>query len=345
MQQPPVEWLQQLDDILTASTGDAEADEALVARVLELDPDFLQFLIDRVSEQETSQSAGFLAALVAQSAAPEAIREHARIALDTLEQQGIHPPISGEEQFYAGYVTESRERGEQIMLLGWQMPDSTIEALVFLLDWRTDGVRDFYRTRSMTLTEWQQLLAHNSEKGGSLVTISPAEARTLIEQAHEVRKRFSRPEPREYRLERQVIERRLFDGIVARPMTRTFLPVALSAEEIVRAYTNALHHRDYTLLAMLLAEDNVLRNGHELNETIANLQAQMKHQPRREEEAVIVTEADSPDGHDSARTRFTVEGRAISVEKGGKRRAVPVRESVTLVLEPDGWRILSVQEC
>jgi len=140
MQQIPPEWLQSLDDILSLldAQPEAEEDERLLQRLAALDPDLLVFLVEQLAAQESPQAAALCAGLAAHPNVPGPTRERAQAALAALAVQGIRPPTPGTESFYAGAIQNGRERGEQVLALGWRLPDGSLEALVFLLDWRGD---------------------------------------------------------------------------------------------------------------------------------------------------------------------------------------------------------------
>src|SRR5690242_12802867 len=78
------------------------------------------------------------------------------------------------------------------------MPVGWVEALVFLLYWCGDGLKDFYRTRHMSDVEWHQLVEHNAAKGAPLAELTIPEARALLDAAQAESRRFSRPMTRDY---------------------------------------------------------------------------------------------------------------------------------------------------
>lgn len=352
MQQMPPAWLEQLDEILSLLEGQPEAEQEtrLIERLTTLDPDLLAFLLDQLAEQESSQAAALFARLAAQPNVPDAVRERARAALDGLARKGIRPPKPGEESFYAGRVQEGRERGEQILALAWRLPDESIEALVFLLDWRGDGLKDYYRTRGMTEAEWDELIAHNTAKGAPMVDIAPPEARALVEAAMAESRRFSRPLPRDYRLDASLVDRRLLRAVEAPTpdAIRSFITPGLPPEDVARAYVAALHYRDYALAAALLAPDHALRVGRSLAEAADALRAALKHAPRRESEAearLITPDVSSDVAQRDTANEAVVEmdGTEVVVERSGKRRRQPVAETYRLSKVSQTWKILAIE--
>jgi hypothetical protein len=335
MQHVPPEWVAQLD-MLTAEGGDEAAhDQWLFDQLAQADPDLLAFLVDQLAGQETPQAAAALEILAANAAAPEAVRSRARAAVDELADKGITAPPPGEERFYAGWVQRGRERGEQILILGWRMPSGTLEALVFLLDWRGDGLKDFYATRGMIDAEWRELVSHNAQKGAPLVEVSLAEGRALLDAALAESRRFSRPLPREYKRENGLIARRVIQAIEPSADPRSFITPDLSPEEVVSAYVAALHYRDYTLAAELLAPEHPQRAGRAVSETASSLRDALKHAPRRRME--VQTQRLS--GDDDGMARINADGSEVRVEPSGRRVESPTYERYTLRQLSQTWRI------
>lgn len=341
MQNIPPEWLEQLDALTAATEGEGESahEQELVKQLAQADPDLLAFLIEQLVTQESPQAAAALEVLAASDAAPDAVRSQARYAVDDLASKGITAPPPGEERFYAGWVQLGRERGDQIVILGWRLPTGALEALVFLLDWRGDGLKDFYRTRSMTQTEWRELLDHNGQKGAPLVEVSLVEGRALLNAALTESRRFSRPLPREYRRESGLIERRVLQEKEAHAGMRSFVSPDLSPENVVSAYIAALHYRDYALAAELLAPEHPLRSNRTATETAASLHTALKHAPRRREG--VQTQRESGAGEDVA--LVTGDGSEVRVEPNGRRVENAVHERFTLRQLSQVWRIVATE--
>lgn len=351
----PQRWIEQLDALLSLLGDDTHVgDEAeFLRRLTTLDPDLLAFLVERIAEENSPQAATVLEVVAAQSDTPESVRERARAARDALAERGTLPSPPGEERFYSGWVQRGRERGEQILVLGWRMPGGSTEALVFLLDWRGDGLKDFYRTRDMQETEWRELLAHNGEKGAPLTEITLAQGRALIDAALAESKRFSRPTPREYKLESGLIERRVLESGSAASSDdqlatqEALVAPELSPTEVVRAYIAALHHRDYALAVMLLAAEHPLRVGQSRDAALTALRAQFKHAPRREEGVRIAALADDTEvssgqaGVGGDEVIVEAHGAEIAVERTGRRVRSEVHERYVLRHSGSEWRILS----
>lgn len=343
---PPQSWIEQLDTLLSLlGDGTNPGDEAeFLRRLTTLDPGLLAFLVERIAENDSPQAATVLEVVAAQPETPANVREDARTARDAMAERGILPMPPGEERFYRGWVQRGRERGEQILILGWRMPGGTVEALVFLLDWRGDGLKDFYRTRDMQEDEWRELVEHNGNKGAPLTEITLAQGRALIQAALDESKRFSRPAPREYKLESRLIERRVLEieggGDPDDQLTAQEALIApdLSPVEVVRAYVAAMHHRDYALAILLLAPEHPLRAGKSVGAALMALRMQLKHAPRREEEVQVASLSDSAE---DGETLVEAHGAEVTVERTGRRVRGEVYERYGLQRSETGWRILS----
>jgi hypothetical protein len=336
MQQIPSEWLQQLDELLalTDDHPEEEQEERVIRRLAAADPDLLSFLVAQFAEQDSPQAAALLELLATHPGTAEPMRAQTRAAVDAMSQRGVVPPPPGKERFYAGWVQLGRERGEQILILGWRRSDGDLEALVFLLDWRGDGLKDYYRTRRMRDVEWRQLLEHNGAKGAPLVEVTLAEARALVEATMAETQRFSRPMPREYKVDSHLIERRILSAVEPPTDVRSYVSPALTSEEVVAAYIAALHYRDYRLAAALLGSEHALRDGRSLEESAEALRTQLKHAPRRDEEARLVVVEEAPDA-----VVVQAIGTQTTVERTGRRLRQDVIELYRLTRHNDVWRI------
>jgi len=347
-QQVPTTWIKQLDALLALLQDEQGAvDEGqLTDQLASLDPDFAAFVVERVAEQQTPEAAAFLELLAGQTCLPDALRAQSRAALAAVAEQGVMTaaPPPGTERFLAGYLQQCREQGEQILLLGWRLPGGDIEAFVFLLDWRGDGLKDFYATRRLTDAEWHQLVEHNIAKGAQLVEVTLGEGRTLLEAVLAESQRFSRPLPREYKLTQGTVTRRVLEakGAPSASRSRSYLAPDLTPEAVISAFAAALHYRDYALAAELLASGHPLRAGRSLEETTSALRAEQKSAPRREEKiqvTPVVETAGDPDG----RRVLEAIGGQVAVERTGKRARSIVRERYTLTRDGDRWAIRSIE--
>lgn len=251
-------------------------------------------------------------------------------------------PPSG-ERFLTAYVQRSREHGEQILLAGWRLPSGAIEAFVFLLDWRGAGLRDFYRTRSISDDEWRTLVHHNAGKGAPMVEIALGEAIALVQAALAESARYSRPAPREYKLESRAIERRMPPALAAPASSVVWIGADLAPAVVVEAYIAALHHRDYTLAAELLASSHPLRAGRTPQEAVAAVRAAYKSAPRREER-VRIELPDDTDRTEEGTVRVTLiaVGEQVATEPGGRRVRTTIVERYQLVRVRADWRIAEV---
>lgn len=340
MQEIPSQWLSELDEALARVDQDAggEQDREVIAHLTSLDPDLLAFLVAHFAEQDSPQAAETLEALSLHPETPATVREQASAGLRAMEERGVTACAPGTERFIAGWVQQGRERGEQILMLCWRVPAGDYEAMVFLLDWRGDGLKDYYRTRRMREAEWLQLVEHNRGKGVSLVEVGVEQARALLSASLAEGRRFSRPLPRDYKIDATVIERRLDPSHPSSATLPSYIAPTLSPEEVVGAYISALHHRDYLLAALLLDVAHPLRAERSIEETAEELRAQYKRAPRREPTATV-SRLETPDER-SDRAVVEAEGAQVIVEKTGRRLRQSVHERYTLAYQGT-WRVVS----
>lgn len=331
-----------LGEIEAAHTPRAEA--AIFTRVTELAPELQIFLLEHMAAQDTSEAAAFVASLAAHANTPDAVRTRASEELAALAARGITPAAPDVESFDSGWAQLGRERGEQIMLLGWRLADGRMEAFVFLLDWHGDGLKDFYRTREISDAEWHELLEHNGEKGAALVEISLAEGRALLEDALSESHRFSRPVPREYKLAQQLVRQRVVDTAEPAAAHRSYVTPDLAPEDMAKAYARALHYRDYALIWELMVLDgHSIVSGDETTraQAIDALRREWKHAPRRRPNATATIEA--PAKPEDLHRSVLLEGEAETVERTGRRVRTRVRERIRLDRTLDGWRIAAIE--
>lgn len=336
MQQIPPEWLQQLDELLASAdaTSDAEQESVLVDRLLAADPELISFIVGQFAEQDSAQAAELLEMIAAHPKVPASIRAQSRASLDEMSSRGVKAPAPGTERFVAAWVQRGRERGEQILIAGWRLSGGTLEALVFLLDWRGDGLKDYYRTRHMNDTEWRQLLEHNGAKGASLTEITLADIRSLLEASIAESKRFSRPMPREYKVDSGLIERRIFHASEPPQSVPALVSPSLSPEQVVSAYVAALHYRDYLLAVELLTSEHPIRAGRSVRAAAESLRAQLKHAPRRDESVTVTVLQSSAD-----EALLRAVGTQVVIDRMGKRLREEVSEQYVLRREGEEWRI------
>lgn len=341
--QATINWQQALATLIAEidAAHSPEAEAAVMTRVAALDPGLQSFLVERMAEQDSPEAVAFLEALAALPATPDAVRAQAQLGLAALAKRGIVAPAAGTEHFYAGWVQQGRERGEQIMLLGWRLPDNRLEGLVFLLDWRGDGLKDFYRTREISDAEWQQLVEHNGQKGAPLTAIELPEGRALLEAVLAEGRRFSRPLPREYKLAHPVIERRVLAATALPAKPRQYVTPDLEPAAVVVAYVEALHYRDYLLAWELLAPAHPMRGSGSQAEAVDAMRRELKHAPRRRPDVTTTPDQSPPSASDTV--RLVAEGDEEQVERGGRRVRQAVRERYTLRRMPDGWRIGAIE--
>ena len=157
-------WIQQLDGVLSNITSSA-ADEvplSLGEQLSSLDPQLLRMVVESAYTTSSPEAAALLVLIASQTGIDQTIRETARSYANELLHTGAEESIPAEDEFVAASIQQSRHEGEQILLTCWRIPDGRLEACVFLLNWRGDGLKDYYRTRGLAEPEWQQLREHTA---------------------------------------------------------------------------------------------------------------------------------------------------------------------------------------
>ena len=91
---------------------------------------------------------------------------------------------------------------------------------------------------------------------------------------------------------------------------------------------------DYRLAAALLGSEHALRDSRSLEESAEALRTQLKHAPRRDEEARLVVVEEAPDA-----VVVQATGTQTTVERTGRRLRQDVIELYRLTRHNDVWRI------
>ncbi len=337
-QTPPAAWIEQRDALLGHLNAASSSDPALAATLAELDPALVEFLLQQVVAQGTREAAAFLEVVATENGISREARTQARAALARLAEGGIAAAPES-ERFLAGYIQQNREGGEQILLLGWRLPSAEIEALVFLLDWRGDGLRDYYSTHTLSDAQWKELVDHIADKGAPLAEVPLAEARALLDAALAESRRYSRPLPREYKISPGLIDRRILRAeLPPVDAPHAFVAPDLTPEQVISAYVAALSYRDYTLAIELLTADHPSRTGRSVAEAASDLRVALKHAPRRDEAVEV-----APAGEGERQRVLLATGAEVAVQASGKRVRGEVRERYTLVRQDDAWRIERIE--
>ena len=336
-------WIQQLDGVLTnlTSTAPDAVSQSLGEQLSSLDPQLLGMVVENAYTTASPEAAALLELIASQSGIERTVRETARKYATELSHAAAAQSLSTDDQFVAASVQESRHDGEQILLTCWRVPDGRFEACVFLLNWRGDGLKDYYRTRGLSEPEWLQLREHTEKKGPALRDVTPAECKALLLAAQAESQRFSRPSPREYKVDKSLIARRILRDDVPSDDSHVHTPVDLPAADVVRAYIAALHHRDYSLAGELLAQTHPMRAGKSLAEATDQLRQTLRHSPRREPATLLETLTTDLSNHVTA-IRVRAESAETVIQPGGRKVTAPVRETFVLVHEDLGFRIESI---
>jgi tetratricopeptide (TPR) repeat protein len=333
---------QQINMIIGAIQGMESSDEieAVIGSTFgTLDEETLRMLIKQLEGRGDAGAADLLMVLSAVGTS-RAGREAAQRALYALSRRGVQPQLKpsarlGEDQFYKGYVGLTREQGEVPLILGWQRPDGSIQALVFLMDYWGLGLEKFYPTSNLTRRQFHGGLVVSSEKNAPLVEVSLAEGKQLVEEALLYNEWFDEPLPDEFHEYRYLIESKVLEAPVKPPSRRrTFVNPEASPSDLVRSF---LRVPDFGLRYDLLVATHPLRQKKSWRQYVAEQMAWLEQaQPRTLSVDVLTAEETADRAVVTARwiQEMMVEGQ-------------PTRQDDLLrfdfVREEGGWRIATYE--
>ena len=271
--------LEQYHDIagdLHVSGSREQAAEALAA--ISNRPEATQMaLLKHLSKEYDTDAADVLNALHELSP-NKSIRKEARRALIRLEEARVHPGwnapttdrfalqmTSNPPRFWKGVATEMREQGEMQLVLLWEqgVDYSEARALVFLLDFWQEGVKDFFTrtgTKRRIDSEMAEMAAKSPDVKSTDTTL--AEGRRLIEEALSVNKWRGTTPHKDYRHNLPIINQLLWQATdVGEDRGRTFISPDLDAEEVVANFVGGWSLGDFGLAYDLLTSGSSLREG------------------------------------------------------------------------------------
>lgn len=284
--------LERYHDIATqlhATTNQSQA-EAALSEINALPESAHIALLKALSKENNTDAADTLAALNALSTHKE-IRKEARRSLIRLESVKIHPQwtppiahtaavqvnIAHPPRFWKGAVTQSRQEGEIQLVLAWEQgyDYSEARAIVFLLDFWQDGVKDVI----IDLTGKRHIESRIEDMYTKLVNLSVtectlAEGRRLIEEALSVNQWRGTTPHKEYRNRLPLINQLILQATeVGEDRGLTFINPELEDQEAVIDFLGAWSLGDYGAAYDLLTLQSSLREGLERNEWIERRRA------------------------------------------------------------------------
>jgi tetratricopeptide (TPR) repeat protein len=238
------------------------------------------------------------------------IRKEARRSLIHLEGARVYPDwsppatdrfatmTSSPPRFWKGVVTEMREQGEIQLVLCWEqgVDYNEARALVFLLDFWEEGVKDFF-TRTGTKRRIDSEMTEMAAKSADIKTADStlAEGRRLIEEALSVNKWRGTTPHKDYRHNLPIINQLVWQASdVGEDRGRTFISPDLDAEEVAANFAGGWALGDFGLAYDLLASGSILREGLRRDEWIERRRAWANEADPGEFSISFINERDQP---------------------------------------------------
>lgn len=181
--------------------------------------DFRQEQIAALIEMGDPPAADMLTAFLATSTHPD-VRQAARNGLLKLAGNGVFPQSEvikslHNEPFHSAYSTDPANPWQQGVIMVWERPQKTVQAMVFLLDFGQPwlgGIKDMFPTYSMPFSQLKsQMIDKPREQGAAYRRITYGRARKLILGAIEASRKNRVEFPEEVQKYFYLVERRIID--------------------------------------------------------------------------------------------------------------------------------------
>ena len=251
--------------------------EAALAEISSM-PEATQMALLKILSKEYDTDAADVLNALHELSPNKNIRKEARRSLIHLEGARVYPGwsppatdrfatlmTSSPPRFWKGVVTEMREQGEIQLVLCWEqgMDYNEARALVFLLDFWEEGLKDFF-TRTGTKRRIDSEMAEMAAKSADIKTTDStlAEGRRLIEEALSVNKWRGTTPHKDYRHNLPIINQLVWQASdVGEDRGRTFISPDLNAEEVTANFVGGWALGDFGLAYDLLTSGSSLREG------------------------------------------------------------------------------------
>ncbi|GHO45281.1 tetratricopeptide repeat protein [Ktedonospora formicarum] len=242
--------------------------------LLALSPTAQLAMLKELGKEQNSDAANVLLAINTVSQDKE-VRKEARRSLLRLEGVSVQPTwqapatrtsvvevkVENPKRFWKAYVTPSREQGEVILTLHWELgyDYSDVQTFMFLLDFWRQGVNGFEAETLGKRRTQEKIEERKAQIDGSMVECSLAEAKRLLEEALSVNAWRSTPLPQQYRQFESTLSKRVFQAQdLGQDRGRTFLYPEMEAQEVALNFVGAWAMGDYGLTYDLLSHDSTL---------------------------------------------------------------------------------------
>ncbi len=329
---------EQIDLVINSVRGMESSDEietVIGSSFGTLEEEVLLMVVEQLEARADTGAADLLSVLAAVSSS-KAGRRAARRALQKLKLRGIHPQLKpaarlGEDKFYKAYVGLMREQGELPLIMGWQRPDGSIQALMFLIDYWGRGIKESFPTHNLSRREFHREVVGSHEKDVPMAEISLVEGKRLVEEGLLYNEWFEEPLPDEFHEYHYMIESKVLEARgQPPPRRRAFVNPELEPAELVNHF---LQMPDFGLRYELLTATHPLRQEKSWRQYVEEeLELFEQTTPRILSVDVLTTEETAD--------QATVTARLVQeVQVEGHLTLQDALLRFDFVHEEDGWRI------
>ena len=181
--------------------------------------DMFKMLVDTLAAQNARIAADMIWA-IREFGPEEGIRDHARKALETLQENDVSPTPAMVTGTYAGvfsraYISNMGGEDPQGQLFAvWEQRPDRLLVLSFMVDYAFWGgaVKDFFVRPATTEEMFSDILTQSRSFGVPMVEIEEAEARRMVVEALQASADRMRPLPQNYRRYHNLVDRMLLKG-------------------------------------------------------------------------------------------------------------------------------------
>ena len=259
-----------------------------------------QLALLKVLSKEHSEDAADVVLAINEFSPSKEVRKEARRSLIRLQEGHIYPqwqpPVkrtalmevieaslasSNAPRFWKGFVTDSRDAGEVSLILLWEQGENyrEVRLMGFLLDFWTEGVKDFF-TEVDSKRRIEEFI-NSMRSQVKTLSCSLAKGRSLIQESLNVNKKFGTKPRGDYYKYQSLINQLILEATdidemteeeLAEESTQAGLNAYAEPPVIVTSFVSAWVSRDYALAYGYLANGSDLREGLSAEEWIERRQ-------------------------------------------------------------------------
>ncbi len=248
-----------------------------------------QLALLKVLSKEHSEEAADVLLAVNEFSPSKEVRKEARRSLIRLQEVHVYPQwqpptkrtalmevmeaslaTSNPPRFWKGFVTDSREAGEVSLILLWEQDENyrEVRLMGFLLDFWTEGVKDFFT--EVDSKRRMENFTNDMRSKIKTVNCSLAKGRSLIQESLNVNKKFGTKPQGDYSKYQSLINQLILEAPDIEEMTEEELAEEREQAElnanieppaVVTSFVSAWVSRNYALAYAYLASNSDLSEG------------------------------------------------------------------------------------